>query len=65
MRSGAISFFRPLLSLWLALALFSCSSMPENVKAKWIRCLPIYPDYIKVTIPEGIVTAEFQYARRV
>ena len=58
MRSGAISFFRPLLSLWLTLALFSCSSMPENVKA--VDKMPaIYPDYIGVTIPEGIAPLNF------
>ena len=63
MRSGAISFFRSLLSsslsLSLALALLlSCSSTPENVTVT--NQLPsIYPDYTGVTIPEGIAPLNF------
>jgi len=59
MREGVISFFRSLLSSSLSLTLLlSCSSMPENVKT--VDKLPaIYPDYIGVTIPEGIAPLNF------
>ena len=67
MREGAKSLFRLLLSsslssslsLSLSLALLlSCSSTPENVTVK--NQLPsIYPDYIGVTIPEGIAPLNF------
>ena len=63
MREGVISFFRSLLSSSLSLSLaltllLSCSSVPENVKT--VDKLPaIYPDYIGVTIPEGIAPLNF------
>ena len=73
MRSGAISFFRSLLSSSLSLTLslssslslslaltllLSCSSTLENVTVK--NQLPsIYPDYTGVTIPEGIAPLNF------
>ena len=59
MREGAISLFRLLLSLSLTLALLlSCSSTPENVTV--MNQLPsIYPDYMGVTIPEGIAPLNF------
>ena len=58
MREGVISFFRLSLSLTLSLLLMACSSTPTDVTVT--NQLPaIYPDYIGVTIPDGIAPMNF------
>ena len=58
MREGVISFFRLSLSLTLSLLLVACSSTPTDVMVT--NQLPaIYPDYIGVTIPDGIAPMNF------
>ena len=55
MREGVMSFVWSLLSLTLLLA---CSSVPENVTVT-DKLPSIYPDYIGVTIPDGIAPLNF------
>ena len=58
MREGVISFYRLSLLLTLSLLLVACSSTPTDVTVT--NQLPaIYPDYIGVTIPDGIAPMNF------
>ena len=58
MREGVISFFRLSLSLTLSLLLVACSSTPTDVTVT-NQQPAIYPDYIGVTIPDGIAPMNF------